>query len=196
MLLSQVRVVAALLFVGIGGGFWAWHAFAGAADGKGQGHTAQVPGNAPVSATAPKSRPTQPAVAYGLTGSVRVEGTGEPVPGAKFLVLLGDSGPSRSVSSGSDGRFAVDLPPGQARSWTLLPPAGYWAPNNNNSMETFVLAPIIPSITRTMWSGAASSGLFDLPGARPGNPSAAVPSEGPGSMSSSWRRRMRPASRA
>jgi RNA polymerase sigma factor (sigma-70 family) len=144
MLLNQVKIAGTLLLLALGGGFWAWHAFAGAADEGGQAHTVQVPGKAPASAPASKSQPTQPAVAYRLTGSVRVEGTGEPVPGAKFQVLLGDSGQSRDVSSGSDGRFAVDLPPGQARSWTLLPPAGYWAPNNSNSIETFVLAPDHP----------------------------------------------------
>jgi RNA polymerase sigma factor (sigma-70 family) len=144
MLLNQVKVTATLLLLALGGGFWAWQALAGAAGEKGQAHTVQVLGKAPASAPTSKSQPAQPAVAYRLTGSVRVEGTGEPVPGAKIQVLLGNSGQLRSVSSGGDGRFAVDLPPGQARSWTLMPPAGYWAPNNIKSIETFVLAPDHP----------------------------------------------------
>ncbi len=107
---------------------------------------AKVPaaGQAPASAPVPKSRPAQPAVAYRLAGSVRVEGTGEPVPGAKFLVMLGDGGQNQQVTSGGDGRFDVELPPGQARSWTLMPPAGYWLPDNNGAIETFVLAPDHP----------------------------------------------------
>lgn len=81
---------------------------------------------------------------YRLTGSVRVEGTGEPVQGAKFLVLPGDAEQKRSVMGGGDGRFDVDLPPGQARSWTVVPPAGYWLPNNTDVIETFVLSPDHP----------------------------------------------------
>jgi thiol-disulfide isomerase/thioredoxin len=137
MLLNRVRVAAVLLCLGIACGYGTWHAFAGAADEPGR-----VPAAGQVSE--PKAAPVRPVPAYRLTGSVRVEGTGEPVPGAKFLVLLGNGGQNRPVTSGADGRFDVDLPPGQARSWTVVPPAGYWMPNNVEATETFVLAPDHP----------------------------------------------------
>ncbi len=144
MLIHQARVAAILLFIGIGGASWVWHALAGAADEQGRGQATHVSGKTTASAPASKS-PSKPAAgAYRLTGSVRVEGTGEPVPGAKFLVLLGDAEQRRSVTSGGDGRFDVELPPGQARSWTVVPPAGYWLPNNTGAIETFVLAPDHP----------------------------------------------------
>jgi hypothetical protein len=93
-----------------------------------------------------KSHTTQPTATYRLTGSVRVEGTGAPVAGGRFVVLLGDvtgsSNPdrSRTVTSGEDGQFLVDLPPGQARAWTFQAPVGYWAPGNKKTQETFVLS--------------------------------------------------------
>jgi len=148
MLLNQLKVAMVLLCLGIGGGFWAWYAFAAAVDERGQTKRDQgvvrTPASAPTSAA--KSRTTPPAVTYRLTGSVRVEGTGEPVQGGQFSVLLGDatgsSNPERSrfVTSGADGQFLVDLPPGQARAWTFQAPVGFWAPGNNKSQETFVLS--------------------------------------------------------
>jgi RNA polymerase sigma factor (sigma-70 family) len=141
MLLNRLKIAMVLLCLGIGGGYGTWHAFARAADEK-----AKVPaaGQAPTSAPTPNSQANRTAPAYRLTGSVRVEGTGEPVQGAKFLVLLSDGGQKQSVTSGRDGRFDVELPPGQARSWTVVPPAGYWLPNNVEATETFVLAPDHP----------------------------------------------------
>ncbi len=141
MLLNRVRVAVVLLCLGIACGYGTWHAFAGSAD-----EEAKVPaaGRSPASAPIPKSQANRTAPAYRLTGSVRVEGTGEPVPGAKFLVLLGNGGQNRPVTSGANGRFDVELPPGQARSWTVVPPAGYWMPNNMELTETFVLAPDHP----------------------------------------------------
>jgi RNA polymerase sigma factor (sigma-70 family) len=144
MLINQLKVVAILLVLGIGSSYWAWRAIGAASDEKGQAKSRQAPGKTP--APAPKAQPTPPAVTYRLTGSVRVEGTGEPVKGGRFAVLLGDvtgsSNPdrSRTVTSGADGRFLVDLPPGQAREWTFQAPVGYWAPGNRKSHETFVLS--------------------------------------------------------
>jgi hypothetical protein len=76
-----------------------------------------------------------------------VQDTGEPVKGGKFNVLLGDASERelRNVTSGDDGQFAVDLPPGLARAWTFFPPVGFWSPGNANSQETFVLTAEHPS---------------------------------------------------
>ena len=65
--------------------------------------------------------------------------------GGRFIVFLGDVTGSSSPDVphrhlGTDGQFLVDLPPGQARAWTFQAPAGYWAPGNTKSGETFVLS--------------------------------------------------------
>ena len=138
MLLNQIKVAMVFLLVGIAGSYWAWHALAGAADEK----TEQVAGKTPAS----KPRAAQPVIAYRLTGSVRVEGTGEPVQGGQFTVMLGDvtgtrdPDRNRTVTSGKDGQFLIDLPLGQARAWIFQAPVGYWAPGNMKSQETFVLS--------------------------------------------------------
>ena len=143
MLLNQLKVAAVLLCLGIGGSYWAWYAFAGATDEKGRTKQGQVVKTPTASM---KPRTTQPTATYRLTGSVRVEGTMRPVQGGRFTVLLGDvtgsSNPdrSRTVTSGEDGQFLVDLPPGQARASTFQAPVGYWAPGNKKTQETFVLS--------------------------------------------------------
>jgi RNA polymerase sigma factor (sigma-70 family) len=142
MMLNQLKVATVLLCLAIGGGYWAWQAFAGPPDEKGrldQGRVAQTP------ASSPKPKPSQPLMAYRLTGSVRLEGTGEPVAGATVDVMIADSGQghrgeNRTALSGADGRYTVDLPPGSARSWTLIPPVGYWAPRELQKSEEFVVS--------------------------------------------------------
>jgi hypothetical protein len=140
MMLNELNVAMLLLCLAIGGGYWAWQAFAGPADEKGrfdQRKVAQTPALAP--------KPSRPSMAYRLTGWVRLEGTGEPVAGATVDVMIADSGQghrgaNRTALSGADGRYTVDLPPGSARSWTLIPPIGYWAPYDLLSFEEFVVS--------------------------------------------------------
>jgi RNA polymerase sigma factor (sigma-70 family) len=142
MLLNQLKVATVLLCLGIGSSYCAWHALAGATDENGRSHPGQV---AKAPAAAPKPQTTRPAVAYRLTGSVRVEGTGEPVAGATVDVMIADSGQghrgaNRTALSGADGRFLVDLPPGSARAWTLTAPVGYWVPENRRNIEEFAVS--------------------------------------------------------
>ena len=140
MMLNQLKVATVLLCLAIGAGYWAWQAFAGPADEKGrldQGKVAQTPASSP--------KPSQPPMAYRLTGSVRLEGTDEPVAGATVDVMIADSGQghrgaNRTALSGVDGRYTVDLTPGSARSWTLIPPVGYWAPRDLQRSEEFVVS--------------------------------------------------------
>ena len=142
MMMNQLKVATVLFCLGIGGSYWVWHAFAGPADEKGrldQGKVAQTP------VSSPKPKPSQPSMAYRLTGSVRLEGTGEPVAGATVDVMIADSGQghrgaNRTALSGADGRYTVDLTPGSARSWTLIPPVGYWAPRDLQRSEEFVVS--------------------------------------------------------
>ncbi len=84
---------------------------------------------------------------------MRVEGTGEPVDGAKLQIMLGDAGGGavrneRVVVTGVDGRFSVELVPGNARLFLNEPPAGYWVPTNQKFMESFVFGPDQPLIDR------------------------------------------------
>ena len=142
LLLNQLKVATVLLCFGIGGSCWAWHAFAGPADEKGQ------PGRATVASTPAlwkKPKTSQPMATYRMTGSVRVEGTGEPVAGAMVDVMVADSGlghrgANRTALSGADGRYTVELPPGSARSWTLIAPVGYWALRDSQKSEEFVVS--------------------------------------------------------
>lgn len=89
MLLNQVKAAVVLLLVGIGGGSWAWHALASPAEGESQPDQGKVTST---TAPSPKPKTTKPTAAYRLTGSVRVEGTGEPVAGAMVEVMVADSG--------------------------------------------------------------------------------------------------------
>ena len=151
MILNQVKVAVVLLCLAIGGSYWAWHGLAVAAGVRSRPqaeNSAKTPARPPEQAA--KLQPVQPTIMYRLTGSVRVQDTGEPVKGGKLAVLLGDSTNSgayrmRNVTSGADGRFAVDLPAGLARAWTFFPPVGFWMPGNAKSQETFVLTADHPS---------------------------------------------------
>ena len=107
---------------------------------------ARVPAEVSGPTPAAEHPAAKPADGYRMVGSVRVEGSGEPVPGARVDVLIGDSGADkiRAASTGPDGRFLLDLPPGQANAWTFFPPPGYWAPRNTKSIENFVLSPADP----------------------------------------------------
>ena len=72
---------------------------------------------------------------YALTGSVRVEGTEEPVPGARFKVIFcltgmhpileANADVTRIVETGPDGRFRADLPAGHVVVGLYSLPPGY-----------------------------------------------------------------------
>jgi RNA polymerase sigma factor (sigma-70 family) len=95
---------------------------------------------------APPAPAKKAEAAYRMVGTVRVEGTGEPVAGAKVMVRRGGSGPEAiaTVDSGPDGKFAVDLPQGHVMPWTLPPPVGYWSPNPAKDVESIVLSAAEP----------------------------------------------------
>jgi hypothetical protein len=148
IVLTKIKTVVvgclALVLVG-GGSLLAWQAVPNATDGRQPVAARQV-----VRAQKPQPKPVEakpkPVLEYQFVGSVKVEGTGEPVKGATFGLILGDGNPqfepwrTRDIRSGDDGMFAVDIPAGQARAWTFFSPPGYWMPNNGNSQETFIVS--------------------------------------------------------
>ena len=144
MLLNQMKVALALIGLGLGGSYFAWHAIAQPIDDK--PGVAQAPGVVKKPAEEAKSKTPRPAtIAYALKGSVVVEGTNEGVPGATIQVMAGDSGAAhrgeiRTATSDADGRFSVDLTPGNARAWTLIAPLGYWAPRGVEVIEEFAVS--------------------------------------------------------
>jgi RNA polymerase sigma factor (sigma-70 family) len=174
MLMNQLKVGAVLLLLGIGSSYWAWRAIGAASDDKGPASSRQVVGK--TAAPTPKAQATPPAVTFRLSGSVRLEGTGEPVKGGQFDIQLGDlvssndPGRIRTVTSGVDGQFLVDLPGGQAFLGTFQPPVGYWAPNNIIGQETLVLSPSQPIYRKdflvrrgTIWPFRLTIGLDKRP---------------------------------
>jgi RNA polymerase sigma factor (sigma-70 family) len=121
MFLNQLKVVSFLMLFGIGSGYWVWHAVAAAGDDKAQQRLIQVDTKppAPAQIPAPSTPPTQSSNINRLTGSVRLEGTGEPIAGARLEIWPGGVNIRRTnervAETGADGRFAVDVPAGNIR---------------------------------------------------------------------------------
>ncbi|WZO98605.1 sigma-70 family RNA polymerase sigma factor [Isosphaeraceae bacterium EP7] len=95
---------------------------------------------------APPAPTKQVEAAYKMVGSVRVEGTGEPVAGAKVSVKMGGLYRENLVSgqSGADGQFAVDLPRGNIMPLSLRPPPGYWLPSPQKNSELIAVSSTNP----------------------------------------------------
>ncbi len=85
-----------------------------------------------------------------ITGRVSVEGTGEPVPGARLEAFLGSySGNpiidasrdfSRTVRTGADGRYRVDLPAGYASILLFELPPGYYPADQKRRSSDLILS--------------------------------------------------------
>jgi hypothetical protein len=78
---------------------------------------------------------------------VRVEGTGEPVAGARVQVDLGTkdlSGDFREAVNDANGRYTIPLPEGNARPLFFYPPPGYWLPDPAKNWKFFAVTPQEP----------------------------------------------------
>ena len=155
MLLSQLKVAAAILIIGVGVHYCAWNAAGGLIDDPVQAEPAPVVAKAPAttSVVAPGLPTIPPARRYRLTGSVRAEETGEPIAGAKLNIrTIGDlfhseTNIERLTTSGADGLFAVDLPAGTFWINIAEPPIGYYVPRGNaRSKQTLMIGPDEPLI--------------------------------------------------
>ena len=86
---NRLKLAAVLLLLAIGSTYWTWRALAVAVDEKGHERLNQVDGRPPPTVPSPgqeQHRSPPPAV-YRLTGSVRLEGTGEPIARARLEIV-------------------------------------------------------------------------------------------------------------
>jgi RNA polymerase sigma factor (sigma-70 family) len=117
MLLNQAKVAAILLLVAIGGGFWAWHAFAGAAGARGQagpGKAAAKPSTKPASILPEPTLPQTYTYPITVTGRA-VDLDGQPIAGAHVYLasLRADWRRVAEAVTDAEGRYAfrdVQLP--------------------------------------------------------------------------------------
>lgn len=119
MMLHQVKVAAALSVIALAGGSWAWHAFAGAAEKKGQ----LAPGKAiarPSTPAKPAPALTEPALPQTYTYPITVTGRavdldGKPIAGAHIYLasLRAEWRRVAETVTDAEGRYAfraVELP--------------------------------------------------------------------------------------
>jgi RNA polymerase sigma factor (sigma-70 family) len=153
MVLSHLRSAALILAAVLGSGLMAWHAVAARDDDKARPAQQTDPARAASrpSASPKPARPVDdPDGPYAITGRVSVEGSGEPVPGARLIVDLGFDGRnpilgeshdvSRDVWTGADGRFRVELPAGYAAIFLAELPPGYLRGKGDRSSPHVVLS--------------------------------------------------------
>ena len=85
MLLNQLRVITGVVFLTMGSGYWLWHAVGAVLSDKGSG---QAVGKTAVASPKPEAK--APISTFRLTGTVKVEGTDEPVARATLQILIGN----------------------------------------------------------------------------------------------------------
>ena len=177
MLLNRLKVVSVLVFVTVAGSLGLWQGLAAVSQDRAQTPARTAPSKksmaSPVNAAIPKA-PT-PGTPYRLQGIVRVEGTGEPINGAKLRIRLGDAvggavDNELMVVTGVDGRFAAAVPPGNATFGLYELPPGYWIPANPKVTESIAFGQNQPLVDReyrarkgTVWNFRFTRGLEGLP---------------------------------
>ena len=177
MLMNQLKVAAVLLLLGIGSTYWTWHALAVAPDKERHERLGQVDGRPPatVPSPVPKTTPVNPPAVYRLTGSVRLEGTGEPIARARLEVVPEDINMIRHsigkvAETGADGGFAVDVPAGNFRVWVSDPPPGYLVASIQEAPAILTVGPDHPVVNRdfrvrkgAIWTFRFARGLDQKP---------------------------------
>jgi|GEM_PF-2880114 len=113
----------------------------------------------------PKRDRTKPPAKYQVTGVIRVEGTREPVPGAKLRIFDDRTEPKLvTTTSNPDGRYQLNLAPGEWQAVSVAPPAGYWVEDVLSAVNgSFVLSSEAPVYQRdfvvrrgTIWTFQAT----------------------------------------
>jgi len=174
---KQSRFVVVLVLIGIGSGSCVWHTFAAVfsdtgADQAGSGQAVGTTGGAP-----PGSPSKAPATVARLTGTVKLDGTGQPIAGAKLQILsgfvmglaMGKLG-EKIVETGADGQFSADLPAGNTRVLLSDLPAGYLVLSMQEAIEDLVVKPDQPVIHQefrvrqgTVWNFQLTRGSDQRP---------------------------------
>ena len=147
MVLGHLRSAALVLMAVLGSGLIAWEALAARDDEK-----ARKPEPASA-ASRPSASPTAERPAdgpYAITGRVSIEGTGEPVAGALLRAFLGSYSGNpiidasrdfiRTVRTGADGRFRVNLPAGYASIVLFELPPGYYHADQHRRSSGIILS--------------------------------------------------------
>ena len=126
---------------------------------------------------------------FQMTGTVRLEGTNEPIAGAKVQVDLGTldlHGDMREALTDANGHYTIALPEGNARPWILIPPPGYWLPDANKRLEFFAVTPQQPVYRKdyfvrrgSVWKFLLTSGPRHQPAPSASISSYAMPGERP-----------------
>jgi hypothetical protein len=129
MLLKRIKVVAALLIIATGSAFCLSLPFQAAGNEKRSAKSQTIPASNQKRNDRQNAQSKAPAGAR-LTGRVVLEGTAEPIAGARLQISIGflmgaGSQTERVVETGADGRFSLDLPLGPTRVWLSDPPPGY-----------------------------------------------------------------------
>jgi RNA polymerase sigma factor (sigma-70 family) len=136
-----------------------------------------------------QSAPKKETPRYQMTGTVRLEGTDQPIAGAKVQVDLGTidlKGDMREALTDADGHYTIPLPEGNARPWILIPPPGYWLPDSNKRFEFFAVTPRQPEHRKdylvrrgNVWKFLLTSGPRHQPAPSASVSSYAMPGERP-----------------
>ena len=149
MVLGHLRSAALVLMAVLGSGLIAWQALAARDDEKARKPEPAAAASRPTASPDAERRPADGP--YAITGRVSVEGTGEPVPGARLDGFLGSYSGNpiidasrdfiRTVQTGADGRYRVDLPAGYASIVLFeLPPGYYHADQNQRGSSEIILS--------------------------------------------------------
>ena len=143
------------MIVGVAGSLGFWQGLAAVSQDRSQvrGKTASEKKSIPPTESSAKPKAPATGPPYRLSGVVRVEGTGEPVPGVKLRIRLRDAAADalenpQLVVTGRDGRFSAEMGPGNAIFFLSEPPPGYWIPTNQKITESFVFGPNQPVVDR------------------------------------------------
>ncbi len=175
MLLNQLKVAAVLVLLGLGSSYCLWQAFAAEGQRKVGGQAARSQAISKPSDDSPKPQSKSPTTVAQLTGVVKLEGTGQPVAGARLQISVGfvmgaGSQSERVVETGADGQFTVDLPAGNTRVFLSDPPAGYMVLSAREAIEDVPVRPDQPIIRReyrvrkgTIWNFHFTRGLNRTP---------------------------------
>ena len=147
MLLRTLKVAAVVLLFGMGGCYSASRVLAGLVVDRGKAVTGTVEAETSTAAQAAAAKPPMnpPAGNFRFTASVQIDGTGEPVAGAKVRIQSDkrsglQARPPLLVQTDADGRFVADLPAGIVSVEIVECPRGYyWVRKSPGFADSFAM---------------------------------------------------------